>query len=746
MTRHQIEWISAAVLLAIVAGMAAVYASFDSDLIYYSFRYAENLAQGAGYTYNPGAPTAVHMVAPLHAGLLAFLSQIGLDLPSLAKALGVAGISASVAALYGMAHPTGRWAAAGAAALLAAFVPLWLVLSFDSSLWLALCLLSIFFYTREWGIPVAITLALATLTRLETGVLAAVLVAASLADGRPLRIEVIASYLGIVMIGGLWLGGALGNPLPGLPGAGRFPYLPSALADNAFTGLAAWLLGLVSLSPVWALVVLAALGGLLRIGRLGQPEQRWLLILLGWALLHLVTLSILRVSVFPWTYLPLAAALAGCTGLAIEPAADRTPPAQLRWGLIGGLGLLIISAMAHSTFNASRSDNPDAAWRRLQPQRLATHHVVAGQWIAQNSAPTAQIGTTLRGGFGYYAQRPIIDYQGDIVAANAEALRRGDEQWWLAAAQPDYVVLAEDDASIPTSDPWFQLTYQEIQRIDASGEQEEALLIYQRTGDPTTLSRLPIGMTAFNSGLTLNTIATDFRLDPLESDRRGRLRLEWWLEQSIEQPQFVSVRLVSRDGRVQSIQNDRIDFSLWPQRQLLTSYHNLEIGAAVVPGVYDLEIGIGSTADNLDWQPVALAKVPFPSDEFLGAVSGIRVEFGDIRLDGYRLSRTEEGAEVVLIWETLASPPTDYQVLIQMRDASGVIAAQMLAQPLNGAYPTSVWSPGERIPDTHVLDLTGVAVGEYDVVVGLVGPDDSRLISLDGQTDIFLGRLTITNP
>ena len=61
---------------------------------------------------------------------------------------------------------------------------------------------------------------------------------------------------------------------------------------------------------------------------------------------------------------------------------------------------------------------------------------------------------------------------------------------------------------------------------------------------------------------------------------------------------------------------------------------------------------------------------------------------------------------MLLLWEAVEDPRVDYGVLIQVRSTSGAVVLQHLGQPYDGAYPTSIWSPGERVPDQYTLDIS----------------------------------------
>jgi hypothetical protein len=83
----------------------------------------------------------------------------------------------------------------------------------------------------------------------------------------------------------------------------------------------------------------------------------------------------------------------------------------------------------------------------------------------------------------------------------------------------------------------------------------------------------------------------------------------------------------------------------------------------------------------------------------------------------------------------------DYQVFIHILDDSSGPIAQADFQPKAGAYPTSVWSPGETIEECIGLDTPDLppsdwrfAIGLYDLATGQrlpVSDANGQLLSND---------------
>jgi 4-amino-4-deoxy-L-arabinose transferase-like glycosyltransferase len=81
--------------------------------------------------------------------------------------------------------------------------------------------------------------------------------------------------------------------------------------------------------------------------------------------------------------------------------------------------------------------------------------------------------------------------------------------------------------------------------------------------------------------------------------------------------------------------------------------------------------------------------------------------------------RPGEQVAVALAWRALAPVEADYTLTLQLLGPDGQIYGQRDAPPLDGAAPTSTWSPGEIVTEIHTLAVAQDApAGEYRLLVG----------------------------
>jgi len=108
-----------------------------------------------------------------------------------------------------------------------------------------------------------------------------------------------------------------------------------------------------------------------------------------------------------------------------------------------------------------------------------------------------------------------------------------------------------------------------------------------------------------------------------------------------------------------------------------------------------------------------------------------------IKLLGYTLEAEEiqpgDSVQLALYWQALAEMETSYTVFTHLIDQDERIMGQKDNRPVNGLYPTTEWTPGEKIVDRYEI-ATGpeIPLGEYSIEMGLYELDSGeRLPVLD---------------
>jgi uncharacterized membrane protein len=110
---------------------------------------------------------------------------------------------------------------------------------------------------------------------------------------------------------------------------------------------------------------------------------------------------------------------------------------------------------------------------------------------------------------------------------------------------------------------------------------------------------------------------------------------------------------------------------------------------------------------------------------------------GQIKLLGYSLRaeeiRPSDSVQLALYWQALANMETSYTVFTHLIDENGRMMGQKDNLPVSGLYPTTEWTPGEKVVDRYEI-ATGpeIPLGEYSLEIGLYELDSGeRLPVLD---------------
>ncbi len=170
----------------------------------------------------------------------------------------------------------------------------------------------------------------------------------------------------------------------------------------------------------------------------------------------------------------------------------------------------------------------------------------------------------------------------------------------------------------------------------------------------------------------------------------------------------------------------------------------LRIAAPTADGLLPLTNARGQSLETpfpLAWVKIAPASTVAEAPRHL---SGAR--FGDqLVLQGYDEQHTADRAlRLTLQWQALGEMTQDYAFFVHVLDGAGNQVGQWDGQPLEGAYPTSIWDAGEVVQDTIELQLPAgaamLAIGVYAPETGLrlpvtsaAGerlPDDRLLIGI----------------
>ncbi len=169
----------------------------------------------------------------------------------------------------------------------------------------------------------------------------------------------------------------------------------------------------------------------------------------------------------------------------------------------------------------------------------------------------------------------------------------------------------------------------------------------------------------------------------------------------------------------------------WRPGEIVVTKFQL-IGQVDVSTIADASLIVPPSAAAID-----LGRVVVKNDQSCNVDRSTDTSFGgSIKLLGYHIDQSNAvGAppRVVLCWQSIKPTPIDYTVFVHATDEAGnTIIGD--AQPRGGNYPTSVWSVGEQIEDSHPLPVA-VDLVIKQVAVGLYRLDTGERLTIDGTNE-----------
>lgn len=343
----------------------------------------------------------------------------------------------------------------------------------------------------------------------------------------------------------------------------------------------------------------------------------------------------------------------------------------------------------------------------------------------------------------------------------------------LSLVGPRQTVWAPDQTGGQTRvfivDPrWFKGEYR--LRIESANQPawESAPLLFANGGGRLT-SPLPSQVTVnANFANQLMLLGYDLPQRQVMPGEGLPVTLNWQALQSMPADFIMFTRLRDQQGQVWGgyDRKPREVYStlLWIAGEVVGDSFTLRIKPDTPAGLYYLDIGfyvvVGKAPVSLplvqNGQMSQVTNITLGPIKVGHLTGGLKLEAGqpqhklnqlfgnNLTLLGYTLvdSRGESNGnkesaqnfKLTLYWRCETPPPLNYTTFVHIRNGANEIVAQKDQPPLNGAYPTSVWDPGEIVADEITLPLPVVPpAGTYQVVVGLYDIQTGQRLTVPGN-------------
>ena len=444
-----------AVIASLLLALHAWYFDHFADDAYISLRYLDSWIRGEGLVFNPGE-RVLGFSNPLWVMALAPLGLAGLELPTAARALGIAlSVVCVLWACLESARRQGTWLAPLAAGgWLAASGPfaLWAQAGLEGPLF-ALCLLTSAVAagreaespSRCWRVALCLGIVGASWTRPE-GAAYGLVVAAWLAWRRDRRAaaQAAAGAVGAWAAFGVLAWGYYGDWLPNTYYAKAHP-LSWSLLDRGWQFTWAYVKGQWGATPL-VLALFAVTAG----RRAAAPGWLGVSLIGAFVAFYLSVGGDALVYHRMWAYVQplIALALADAAGWL---ARQEDPSRRAAAGLVCALPLLAVPNSVRG-FELAYLRGDDARIRSL---------AVLGNELRQRAAPDTLVATNVIGALGYHSRLPIVDMLGLTDRHIARAAGRelgvpGHESHdgrYVLDRKPDLILVGIPRASATPLDP-----------------------------------------------------------------------------------------------------------------------------------------------------------------------------------------------------------------------------------------------------------------------------------------------------
>jgi hypothetical protein len=259
-----------------------------------------------------------------------------------------------------------------------------------------------------------------------------------------------------------------------------------------------------------------------------------------------------------------------------------------------------------------------------------------------------------------------------------------------------------------------------------------------------------------NFANTLTLLGYDLPWRRVQPGTSFPITLHWRAERTMGQNLIVFNHLLDQ-AAVQRGGADRVPqlyytTLLWVPGEIVSDAYDVPVAPTAPPGVYWLDVGLYpseqptfslplfASGQPLDRNSVRLGPLkvggPPPGVTLPAATpqNPLNLSFADqITLLGFDINPKSKIVNLKLYWRADSLPPADYTVFIHLLDPLGNLVAQFDSPPAGGAYPTSLWDPGEIIVDEHLMP--DLPAGHYTLQVGLYRPDTGERLPVEGSPE-----------
>lgn len=452
----------------LVRGLLVYCSNYTADDSLITFRYAENIASGKGFVYNEGE-RVLGTSTPLYTLLLALLVKLGLPIGWMARIINIGAdcLTGTIIFIFLKKFKIGVAAFAALFYVLFSRVVVWSVSGMETSLYVLIVALSLYFYHKKNFDLTSLFLGLTILTRMDGIILGLAILVDFVWRYKKIPVKIILGSFAVVLP---WLIFSIiyfGSPIPNSV-AGKKALYEGTMWETPKWRIF-WEFLFLKTKIGWPLLALS-LAGVYRV--LTRAKSYRIIVL--WTFLYLLFFFFSETKIHMWYYVPfylgyLSLAALGL-GLVFEKAeeiwrkmvgfSEHRKRILLSLEILGIaflsflfilVGLIYFQQMKH-TFKA------------IAAEQLALEgiHKQIGLWLLQNTQPVDTICAEDIGYMGYFSRRYILDQDGLVTPQAIPFNKNRNRLGLLEKYKPPYFVIgfAGPYFSQVIQSEWFKNNYQ----------------------------------------------------------------------------------------------------------------------------------------------------------------------------------------------------------------------------------------------------------------------------------------------
>jgi hypothetical protein len=206
--------------------------------------------------------------------------------------------------------------------------------------------------------------------------------------------------------------------------------------------------------------------------------------------------------------------------------------------------------------------------------------------------------------------------------------------------------------------------------------------------------------------------------------------------------------------------HNRFPTNQWEEGIVVKDERQIRLFPGTPPGLYDIEVNLYDPYSQRSLEPQKSGRLVLPIEippreppaiEALDIEHPVKAHLDDkVKLLGCNIESSflpGHGIHLDLFWQVLQPMEEDYTVFIHLIDGEGNVWGQKDNPPVDGFYPTTLWTQGEIVRDQYDLMVSPDAPqGTYWLAVGMYLAKTGKRLEMHGEEGPLPGNQILLSP